>query len=125
MDEVGLHRFIGRCESKSLESIFPMCDQMFISYEELKEQMVFEDTEGREETITYWHNYLACLSNYEPGMHVTNMMLNNYWITQTEALIILDIMRKPNPVAVIVLLYIQKQEAKNNTSGIDKHLMQK
>ena len=23
------------------------------------------------------------------------------------------------------LLYIQKQEAKNNTSGIDKHLMQK
>ncbi|CAB4031643.1 G2 M phase-specific E3 ubiquitin- ligase-like [Paramuricea clavata] len=67
MDEVGLHRFIGRCESKNLESIFPMCDQMFISYEELKEQMVFEDTEGREETITYWHNYLACLSKYEPG----------------------------------------------------------
>jgi hypothetical protein len=41
------------------------------------------------------------------------------WITQTEALIILDIMRKPNPI--IVLLYIQKQDAKNNASGIDKH----
>jgi hypothetical protein len=38
------------------------------------------------------------------------------WITQTEALIILDIMRKPNPI--IVLLYIQKQDAKNNASGI-------
>jgi hypothetical protein len=39
------------------------------------------------------------------------------WITQTEPLIILDIMRKPNPI--IVLLHIEKQEAKNNTSGID------
>ena len=29
------------------------------------------------------------------------------WITQTEALIILDIMRKPN--SIIVLLYIQNQ----------------
>jgi hypothetical protein len=67
MDEVGLHRFLGRCESKVIESIFPMTDQLFISYEELKEVMVFEDTEGREETITYWHNYLAYLSKYEPG----------------------------------------------------------
>ena len=31
----------------------------------------------------------------------------------------------PKPKAIIVLLYIQKQEAKNNTSGIDKRLMQK
>ena len=43
------------------------------------------------------------------------------WITQTEALIILDIMRKPN--SVIVLLCIQN--AKSSTSGTDEHLMQK
>ena len=69
MDEVGLHRFLGRCESNVLESIFPMLDDMFISFDELKEIMVFEETEGHEETIHYWHNYLAHLSNYEPGKH--------------------------------------------------------
>ena len=44
------------------------------------------------------------------------------WITQTDDLIIIDIMQKPN--LIIVLLYIEKQEEKNNTSGTDKHLMQ-
>ncbi len=44
-----------------------MTHQLFISYKELKEVMVFEDTEEREQTITYWHNYLAYLSKYEPG----------------------------------------------------------
>ena len=43
------------------------------------------------------------------------------WITQTEALIILDIMRQPN--SIIVLLCIQN--AKSSTRGTDEHLMQK
>jgi len=37
------------------------------------------------------------------------------WIPQTEALIILDIMRNPN--SIIVLLCIQNQKTKNNTNG--------
>ena len=42
-------------------------------------------------------------------------------ITQTEALIILDIMRKPN--SIIVLLCIQNKETNNNTNGEYGHLM--
>jgi hypothetical protein len=34
------------------------------------------------------------------------------WITQTEALLILDILRKPN--SIIVLLYVQKLERKQS-----------
>ena len=74
MDEVGLHRFLGRCDSKNLDCIFPSWDQMTISFEELKEVMIFEDTEGREQTITYWHNYLYNLSKYEAGqLSLTDM----------------------------------------------------
>ena len=75
MDEVGLHRFLGRCDSKNLDCIFPSWDQMTISFEELKEVMIFEDTEGREQTITYWHNYLYNLSKYEAGMYVANHII--------------------------------------------------
>ena len=42
-----------------------------------------------------------------------------WWITQTEALIILDIMRKPN--SIIVLLCIQN--VKSSTRGTDEHLV--
>ena len=42
------------------------------------------------------------------------------WITQAEALIILDIMRKPN--SIIVFLYIQN--SKSSTRGTDEHLIQ-
>ena len=68
MDEVGLHHFLGRCESNVLVYL-PMLDDMFISFDELKEIMVFEETEGHKETIHYWHTYLAHLSKYEPGKH--------------------------------------------------------
>ena len=40
------------------------------------------------------------------------------WKTQTEALIILDVVRKPN--LIIVLLCIQN--AKSSTGGTDEHL---
>ena len=43
------------------------------------------------------------------------------WIRHTEALIIFDIMRKPNPI--IVLLCIQK--ANSSTRGTDEHLIRK
>ena len=63
MDEVGLQCFLGRCESNVLESIFPMLDDMFIWFDDLKEIMVFEETKGHEEMIHYWHNYLAHCQN--------------------------------------------------------------
>ena len=43
------------------------------------------------------------------------------WITQTEVLIILDIMRKPN--SIIVLVCIQNQKTKNNTNGTHENFM--
>ena len=43
------------------------------------------------------------------------------WITQTEALIVLDIMQKPS--SIIVLLCIQNQKTKNNTNGTHENFM--
>ena len=42
-------------------------------------------------------------------------------ITHTEALIILDIMRKPS--SIIVLLCIQNQKTKNNTNGTHENFI--
>lgn len=101
MHEVGLHRFLGRCGSKSLESIFPTSDQMFISVEDLKEVMTFEDTEGREETITYWHNYLAYLAKYKTGtcMHAT---LRKYCVLhEFNEMQKLDFIQKPSKLFLI------------------------
>ena len=54
-------------------------------------------------------------------VYVTYQSRRLRWITQTEALIILDIMRKPN--SIIVLLCIQN--AKSSTRVTDEYLMQK
>ena len=63
MNEVGLHSFVGRCGSDVLESIFPTSDKQTITFEQMKEVMVFEQTEGHKQTITFWHNYLFCCQN--------------------------------------------------------------
>ena len=67
MEEVRLHSFLRCCGSATLNSIFPISEKQRITFEEMKEITVFEETEGHEQTITYWHNYLLLLSNYEPG----------------------------------------------------------
>ena len=67
MEEDRLHSFLGYCGSDTLNSIFPISEKQRITFEEMKEITVFEETEGHEQTITYWHNYLLLLSNYEPG----------------------------------------------------------
>ena len=71
MEEVHLHSFLGRCGSDTLNSIFPTSEKQRITFEEMKEIRVFEETEDHEQTITYWHNYLLLLSNYEPGIFDT------------------------------------------------------
>ncbi len=68
MDEVRLHSFVGNCGSDLLESTFPASGKQYITFEQLKEVMVFEGMEGHEQTITFWHNYLFLLSKYEAGM---------------------------------------------------------
>ena len=49
------------------------------------------------------------------------VILRLRWITQTEALIILDIMRKPN--SIIVLLCIQNQKTNNDTNETHENFM--
>ena len=66
-----LHSFLGRCGPDTLDSIFPSSEKRRITFDEMKEITVFEETEGHEETITYWHNYLLQLSKYEPGINNT------------------------------------------------------
>ena len=44
-------------------------------------------------------------------------------ITQTEALIVIDIMRKTNSI-IVNLLCIQNQKTKNNTNGTHKNFIQ-
>lgn len=74
MEEVGLHRFLGKCDSKTINSIFPASEKQFISLHEFQDAMVFEDTDGREQTITYWHNYLEQLAKYEPGKQTASAL---------------------------------------------------
>ncbi len=71
MNEVGLHDFIGKCgslEPEVLESIFPMSEKRRITFEQLEHVMVFVESEGYEQTITYWFNYLHKLAKYDAGM---------------------------------------------------------
>ena len=45
------------------------------------------------------------------------------WIMQTEALIILNIMRKPNSIIVLLCIHDQNQKIKNNTNGTHENFM--
>ena len=68
MNEIGLHDFIGKCEPEVLESIFPTSEKRRIMFEQLDHAMVFVETDGYEQTITYWFNYLRKLAKYDAGV---------------------------------------------------------
>ena len=54
MNDVQLHSFFGHCTADALESIFPTSDKQFITVDEVKAVSVFEETEGHEQTISFW-----------------------------------------------------------------------
>ena len=68
MNEVGLHNFLGKCGPEVLESIFPTSEKRRITFEQVEHVMVLVETEGHEQTITYWFNYLHKLARYDAGM---------------------------------------------------------
>ena len=67
MNECSVHNFIGRCSEETLHSIFPRCEERFITAEELKQSIVFEQSTGYEDVIKLFFTYLLELEKYEPG----------------------------------------------------------
>lgn len=67
MNDVGLHSFLGGCPLSMLETIFPQSDKQQLSEEQMKEVIVFEESEGHEMTITFFFQYLVFLAKYEKG----------------------------------------------------------
>ena len=67
MNDVQLHSFLGRCSDDALQSIFPTSDKQFITSDELKAVSAFEVTEGHEQTISFWSQYLTDLAKYVQG----------------------------------------------------------
>ena len=67
MNECSVHNFIGRCSEETLQSIFPRCEERFITAEELKQCVVFEESTGHEDVIQHFFMYLLELEKYEPG----------------------------------------------------------
>lgn len=83
MDEVKLHSFMGKCSPNILDTIFPNSDKRFITFEEMKNAMVF----GREQTITFFHTYIFSLGKYEAGMFRLPQQLIN-WILSKRAMLV-------------------------------------
>ncbi|CAB3999587.1 PREDICTED: uncharacterized protein LOC107356592 [Paramuricea clavata] len=67
MNEVQLHSFLACCTVDVLESIFPTWEKQFNTFDEVKSVSVFEETEGHENTISFWFQYLSDLAKYESG----------------------------------------------------------
>ena len=67
MNEVGLHDFIGKCTPEVLDSIFPTSAKRRVTFEQVENAMIFVETEGHEQTISYWYNYLHKLAKYDTG----------------------------------------------------------
>ena len=86
MNEVSLHSFLGRCTIDMVESIFPTSDKRFMTASEVKDVMVFEDSEGNEQSITFWYEYLSYLEKYQTGTvhhtwHVQTAFCQYYYVT--------------------------------------------
>ena len=67
MDDVGLHSFLGESANSMLLIIFPTADKKVLTYDQIKEVIVFEKSEGNEATIKMFFQYLCYLANYEKG----------------------------------------------------------
>lgn len=67
MNEVNLHTFIGKCPAETLQRLFPNVEKKIITVEQMKAVVVFEESSGREETITLFFQYLSQLEKYEAG----------------------------------------------------------
>ena len=67
MDEVGLHEVLGGCSLKNVETIFPSSCMQQVSVDQMKAVLVFEESEGREDTIAMFFLYLDYLGKYEDG----------------------------------------------------------
>ena len=68
MNEVNLHTFIGKCPAETLELLFPNVEKKIITAEQMKAVVVFEESCGREDTITLFFQYLSELEKYEAGI---------------------------------------------------------
>ncbi len=51
MDEIGLHAVLGGCALKTVETIFPSFCMRQVSVAQMKEVLVFEESERKEDTI--------------------------------------------------------------------------
>ena len=67
MDEVGLHAVLGGCSLENVETIFPSSLMQQVSVDQMKAVLVFEESEGREDTIAMFFMYLDYLGKYEDG----------------------------------------------------------
>ncbi len=56
MNEVGLHMFLGKCPSETVELIFPASEKRYITAQQVKDAVVFEESVGHEDTIMFFMN---------------------------------------------------------------------
>ena len=64
---MGLHSFLGESANSMLPIIFPTADKKVLTYDQIKEVIIFEKSEGNEVTIEMFFHYLRYLANYEKG----------------------------------------------------------
>ncbi len=69
MNDVGLHSFLGESARFMLEIIFPTADKKILTFDQIKEIIVFEESEGNEMTIEMFFQYLRYLANYKKGVY--------------------------------------------------------
>jgi hypothetical protein len=73
MNDVGLHSFLGESANSMLEIIFPTADRKMLTYDQIKEVVVFEESEGHEMTAQMFFQYLHDLAEYKKGNRLSVM----------------------------------------------------
>jgi hypothetical protein len=71
MNEVGLHSVLGGFRLSTVETIFPMSCMKKVSVDQMKEVIIFEEPEGKEDTIAMSYLYLDFLAKYTDGKYLT------------------------------------------------------
>ncbi len=66
---VGLHSFLGESARSMLEIIFPTADKKILTFDQTKEIIVLEESEGNEMTIEMFFQYLHYLADYKKGVY--------------------------------------------------------
>ena len=67
MEDAGLHSFIGHLPTNMLEIVFPPIEKRRLSFDEIKEVLIFEEEKENERTFAFFTEYLYFLAKYEEG----------------------------------------------------------